>query len=122
MSFFEAISSCLRQYAGFKGRASRAEFWWFFLFILLASIIISALFTAFLGSQIGAGLTFVFGLLMLLPSLAVGARRLHDMGASGWWQLLHLIGIGTLILWIWMIFPGTKGDNRFGSPVVAQVE
>lgn len=114
MSFFEAVSSCLSQYATFRGRATRAEFWWFFLFVFLASLIIQALFMAFAGPLGGSMAVLVFGIAMLLPSLAVGARRLHDMDHSGWWQLLHLIGIGTLVLWIWMMFPGSKDTNRFG--------
>ena len=118
MSFFEAVSSCLSQYATFRGRATRAEFWWFFLFVLLASLIIQALFMAFAGPLGGSMAVLAFGIAMLLPSLAVGARRLHDMDYSGWWQLLHLIGIGTLVLWIWMMFPGSKDTNRFGPACV----
>lgn len=122
MSFFEAVAACLSKYATFSGRASRAEFWWFVLFTLLAAMIINALFAPFLGQQTGLGLAMIFLVLMLLPSLAVGARRLHDMNASGWWQLLHISGVGSLILYVWMTLRGTPGANRFGEPVVAPDE
>lgn len=118
MSFFEAVAACLSKYATFAGRASRAEFWWFALFTLLTALIINALFAPFLGQQTGATLAVVFLLVMLLPSLAVGARRLHDLNASGWWQLLHISGVGSLALYVWMTFQGTPGANRYGEPVV----
>ncbi len=118
MSFFEAVAACLSKYATFSGRASRAEFWWFMLFVLLAILIINAVASPFGGPQTGAGLVVLFMLAMVVPSFAVGARRLHDMGHSGWWQLLHISGLGTAILLVWMIFEGTPGANRFGQPVV----
>jgi len=122
MSFFEAIAVCLSKYATFTGRASRAEFWWFVLFTALTALIINALFAPFLGADAGLWLATLFLVVMLLPSLAVGARRLHDMNVSGWWQLLHLSGIGSLFLYIWMMFAGTPGANRYGEPVVAPEE
>ena len=122
MSFFEAVASCLGQYGNFSGRASRSEYWWFFLFVILASIILTALLTAFVGENAAAVVSSLFGLAMIVPSLAVGARRLHDMDSSGWWQLLHLLGIGTLVLWAWMLFPGTAKANRYGEPVVVSTQ
>jgi uncharacterized membrane protein YhaH (DUF805 family) len=122
MSFFEAIAVCLSKYATFTGRASRAEFWWFVLFNSLTALIINALFAPFLGAGTGLWLATLFLVVMLLPSLAVGARRLHDMNVSGWWQLLHLSGIGSLFLYIWMMFAGSLGANRYGEPVVAPEE
>lgn len=118
MSFFEAIVACFGKYATFSGRASRAEYWWFALFTILAWLIINALVSSFAGPSIGISAAYVFLLVALLPTLAVGARRLHDMNASAWWLLLHITGVGSLILYIWMIFPGTSGANRFGEPVV----
>lgn len=91
MNFVDAVSSCLTNYATFNGRADRSEFWFFALFQFLVSIVLNFLPYGELGF-----------LLLLLPSLAVGARRLHDIGMSGWWQLIVLTGIGyiaLLVLW-----------------------
>jgi uncharacterized membrane protein YhaH (DUF805 family) len=120
MSFFEAVAACFNKYATFTGRASRAEYWWFVLFTTLVWLIINALGVSFGGSNAGATLGGLFLLLVLVPSLAVGARRLHDMNVSGWWLLLHLTGVGSVILLIWMLFAGTPGSNRFGEPVVSE--
>ena len=100
MNFGQAISTCFSNYATFSGRASRPEFWWFFLFQILVSIAASML------GDVVAGLV---SLAVLLPALAVGARRLHDIGKSGWWQLIMLTGIGLLLLIYWWVQPGS-GD------------
>ncbi len=100
MNFGQAVSSCLSQYATFAGRASRSEFWWFSLFQLLALVAAAA---------INEKLYIVVGLGLLLPIIAVGTRRLHDIGRSGWWQLLELTGIGWLVLLYWWVQP-TSGD------------
>jgi len=101
MNFGQAISTCLSKYATFSGRASRPEFWWFFLFQILLSIVAS------LFGDIISGLV---SLALLLPALAVGARRLHDIGKSGWWQLLILTGIGIFLLIYWWVQPGNNGE------------
>ncbi|TGK80143.1 DUF805 domain-containing protein [Leptospira montravelensis] len=89
MSFQDAIKVCLQKYADFSGNAKRPEFWWW----VVACIIISAALNMIL-PLIGG----VFSLAVLLPSLSVGSRRLHDVGMSGWWQLIGLTGIGFLVL------------------------
>jgi len=122
MSFFEAIASCLSKYADFRGRASRAEYWWFVLYLVLASVLLNQLTMAFFGVQAAMVVSSLFSLAMLLPSISVGARRLHDMNFSGWWQLLSFSGVGALILVIWFMFPGTRDANRFGNPVVDFVD
>ena len=122
MSFFEAVAACFSKYATFSGRASRAEFWWFALFNILAALMLLNLVASFAGPEIGQTVVYLYNLLILSPSLAVGARRLHDMGHSGWWQLLYLTGIGSLVLFIWMMFAGNPGSNRFGEPVVVQLD
>ena len=96
MDFLQAVKSCLGQYATFSGRASRSEFWWFSLFQVLALIVTSML---------GDTAYSIAALLLLLPALAVGTRRLHDIGRSGWWQLLMLTGIGYLVLLYWWVQP-----------------
>ncbi|MET0355152.1 MAG: DUF805 domain-containing protein [Cellvibrio sp.] len=91
MNFQDSIKICFTKYADFNGRASRPEYWWFFLFCLLASCALSIF------SQ---GLSGLFSVVTLLPSLAVGARRLHETNRSGWWQLLWLVPV---IGWIVVI-------------------
>jgi len=104
MNFGQAISTCLSNYATFSGRASRSEFWWFFLFQILVSIAASMVSEKF-GSLINLGL--------LLPALAVGARRLHDIGRSGWWQLLMISGIGFFVLIYWWVQPTADGASSY---------
>lgn len=119
MSFFEAVAACFSKYAQFKGRASRAEYWWFVLFLALSSIFLNQLVMSFFGQQAAATVSSLYSLAVLLPTISVGARRLHDMDHTGWWLLLSLTGIGSLILVVWFMFAGTPGSNRFGQPVVA---
>jgi len=108
MSITEAVTVCFKKYADFTGRASRPEFWWFMLATTIGNIILQLL---------SLTLTVVFVLVTLLPSLAVGARRLHDIGRTGWWLLIGLIPlIGPLVLIVFAVQRGEAGDNRFGPP------
>lgn len=94
MTFTEAVKTCFTKYADFKGRASRSEFWWWALFVLLGGIVISS---------ISFSLSAAFYVGTLLPYVAVGCRRLHDTGRSGWYQLLGLIPvIGWILLLVWL--------------------
>lgn len=106
MDFGQAIKTCFNKYATFTGRAGRSEFWWFVLFNLLATGA---------ASIVGQRLESLVSLALLLPSLAVGARRLHDIGKSGWFQLLWAIPlIGWAILVYWAIQKSTAGPNEYG--------
>ncbi|HMD74521.1 MAG TPA: DUF805 domain-containing protein [Steroidobacteraceae bacterium] len=108
MGFTDAIKTCFNKYADFNGRAKRPEYWWYWLFVLLVSLAISVL------SRSASGL---FSLVTFIPSLAVGARRLHDTDRSGWWQLLWIIPvIGWIVMIVFLVSEGSAGDNRFGSP------
>jgi uncharacterized membrane protein YhaH (DUF805 family) len=119
MDFQTAIRTCLDKYATFSGRAHRPEYWWFVLFALIVQAIAAMLDSALLGHSGNGGgpISGVASLALLLPSLAVGARRLHDIGRSGWWLLIGLIPIiGTLILIWWLTRPAldTPEAERFG--------
>ena len=106
MTFGESIKTCFSKYATFVGRASRSEYWWFFLFTFLASAAAGIM---------GETVSGVFSLAILLPSLAVGARRLHDVDKSGWFLLLWFVPIiGWLILIFWAVQEGRE-PNRFSS-------
>lgn len=125
MSLSEAVTRVLSQYAVFTGRAGRAEFWWWVLAIfvvmnaawLLDGIALSPFFGfSWFGDDGIQPLTSLIGLALLLPNIAVSARRLHDVDRSGWWLLLNLIPfIGFIILLFFFIQPGTEGDNRYGE-------
>jgi uncharacterized membrane protein YhaH (DUF805 family) len=115
MSFADAVRTCLNKYADFSGRARRSEYWWFFLFNVLVSIVASII-DAIIGTRSGNfGLVEgIAGLALLLPGLAVGARRLHDTTRSGWWLLIGLIPIiGAIILIIFFV-QDSHGDNQYG--------
>lgn len=92
MSFSEAIMQGLRKYAGFGGRATRPEYWWWMLGIWAVFIVLGAL-TILIPDAAGvlSMAEMLFGLAVALPTMAVTARRLHDIGKSGWWQLPWLI-------------------------------
>ncbi|MDH3226673.1 MAG: DUF805 domain-containing protein [Thermoleophilia bacterium] len=106
----------LKKYAVFDGRAHRTEFWMFVLVSVIISIILGVLDAVFGTSGGGAGLLQgLYGLAVLLPSLAVGARRLHDIDRSGWWQLLGLIPlIGIIVLIVWWAKEGDPSSNQHG--------
>ena len=116
MGFGQAISAGFSNYVNFNGRACRSEYWYWVLFIILADIV-AGIIDYLLGMQIVSSL---FGLVTLLPGIAVSIRRLHDLDRTGWWILLALIPlIGWIILLIWYISKGTDGPNRFGPDPLA---
>ena len=115
MDFTTAIKTCLSKYADFNDRAMRSEYWYFVLFLILTNIVATILDTMLFGGGDIQPLSALWSLAMLLPSLAAGARRLHDIDKSGWWLLLGLIPIlGALVLIYWFVQPSQQGTNRFG--------
>jgi len=101
----------LKNYVGFNGRARRTEYWMFFLFNLIIGIVLEIIGLA-LKNQI---LYYIYGLAVLLPNLAVGVRRLHDTGKSGWWLLIGLIPIvGWIVLLVFFVTAGQPGNNQYG--------
>ncbi|WP_088067488.1 DUF805 domain-containing protein [Gottfriedia luciferensis] len=102
----------IKNYAVFQGRARRKEYWMFYLFNAIIILILSILENL---ANIDKLITGIYGLFVFLPNLAVGVRRLHDSGKSGWWILIGLIPIiGTIILIIFLCLDSEDGENRFG--------
>jgi uncharacterized membrane protein YhaH (DUF805 family) len=115
MNFYAAIKSAFSQYATFSGRASRSEFWFFYLFLVIASFVAASIDALVLNNQ-NSYLTLILFLATLIPLIAITTRRLHDTDRSGWWQLLPFIPlVGAIILLIWLCTASTPGSNRFGS-------
>ena len=109
----------LRQYVDFDGRARRTEFWMFVLFSTIIAIVLGVI-DSLLGWTFVAGTTsgwlgLIYSLAVLLPSLGVSVRRLHDTGRSGWWLLIGLIPvIGGIVLIVFCATPGNVGANSYG--------
>ena len=123
MTPFDFAMTPLRKYADFSGRARRAEYWWFVLLTMVASLV-ATIIDGLLGLDALVGpygvLTTLLGLALLVPSIAVGARRLHDTDRSGWWLLIGFIPlVGAIVLIVFFVMEGTRGDNRFGPDPLA---
>jgi uncharacterized membrane protein YhaH (DUF805 family) len=102
MTFQESIKVCFNKYVDFSGRASRSEYWWFFLFVLLGCAVLW---------HVNAVLYGLFALGTLLPSLSAASRRLHDTGRSGWWQLIGFIPlIGLIVLIVFLAQEGSSAS------------
>ena len=117
MNFGQAIVSGFKRYVDFNGRSSRSEFWWWALFCLIVSVVLSAVagHDGMMSESPAAIPLKIFHLAVLLPSIAVAVRRLHDTDRSGWWYLLvFAVLVGWIILIIWYCARGTTGDNKFG--------
>lgn len=117
MDFVTAVKTCFHKFAAFQGRATRSEFWFFQLFLVLASLVLTTI-----DMVVGTGvLSLIFSLVTLIPAIAVAVRRLHDTDRAGWWYLLLLVPVvGVIVLIIWFCGAGTGGDNRFGDDPLAQ--
>jgi uncharacterized membrane protein YhaH (DUF805 family) len=108
----------LKKYAVFSGRARRKEYWMFVLFNILFAILAMIL-DNILGTTVedlGYGYIYIlYGLAVILPTLAVGIRRLHDLGKSGWWLFISLIPlVGSIWLIVLMATAGQTGENQYG--------
>lgn len=107
----EYFTGALKKYADFTGRARRKEYWMFVLFYLIFYIVLSVI-DSFIGSMILSGL---FSLALLVPSISIAARRLHDTGRTGWWQLIALIPLlGTIVLIVFLA-QDSHDENKYGA-------
>ena len=137
MSFIEAVQTCLKKWITFSGRATRSEFWWYYLFTMIVQIVLTLLLFSTVDwtaidpnnpmstLQIYAGpvgiVMGLVGLFFFISVLAAGARRLHDTGKSGWWQLIllltmiPLVGILALVYMIYLwVQKSQEGSNQYG--------
>lgn len=104
MTFQDSIRIGFTKYADFAGTASRAEYWWFFLFFVLGSLVAMAL---------SFSLSVVFSLATIVPALAAATRRLHDTGRSGWWQLIALVPlVGSIVLIVLLAQEGKAQEGK----------
>ena len=119
MNFQTSIKTCFNKFAVFSGRASRSEFWFFVLFGLLGGIIAIIIDVMILGYpyEENGPINLIFSVAIIIPSIAVAARRLHDINKSGWWQLLWITIIGGILLIIWHATEGENKKNKFGPPI-----
>ena len=115
MDFQTSIKTCFNKYAIFAGRASRSEFWWFFLFGFLGATVAWVIDVMIFGyaSDAYGPMYLIFLIVTFLPSIAVGARRLHDTDKTGWWQLLWITFIGGILVIIWQATMGEKKKNQY---------
>ena len=119
MDFGKSIKICFSRYAVFSGRASRSEFWWFSLFLFIGGIVTAIIDVMILGysAENYGPINIIFSIVTFLPGIAVGARRLHDINRSGWWQLIILTVIGIILLIIWWATVGQNKKNIHGSAI-----
>jgi uncharacterized membrane protein YhaH (DUF805 family) len=111
MSFADAVRSVFSKYVVFSGRARRSEFWWYALFAAIVYLV-AGIIDAAIGNQV---LGYLVALALLLPSLAVTVRRLHDTGRSGWWILIGIIPlIGAIVLLVFEVQDSQPGTNNYG--------
>jgi uncharacterized membrane protein YhaH (DUF805 family) len=128
MNFQQAIASGFKKYGNFSGRATRSEYWYWMLFQALGGIAFQLL-DSILFQHGASPFGTLFSLAVLVPTIAVEVRRLHDVDRSGWWIFVSLTIVGIIYpLLVWKCRTGTKGPNRFGDDafemdrIVAQFE
>ncbi len=124
MTFANAIKVGIDNYANFRGRSSRSEYWWFWLGVVLFQLIVPGI-GAVLGYSISGYSGLIIGelagatmalLLTILPMLAVSVRRLHDTGHSGWWYFITLIPLIGPIWYLVLMLTGSDEANSYGLP------
>jgi len=115
LSFNEAVGTCFRKYFDFSGRARGSEYWYFFLFSFLLGIVVTILDINLFGNdwEDYGPLYLITTVGLFIPSISAAARRLHDSGKSGWWQLLYFTIIGAVLVLYWLIRKGDANKNSY---------
>ena len=118
VSFAQSWVLFFRNYANFSGRSSRSAYWFWFLWSVIITLFIEIL-RASIGGELSPVdiIDLVWSLGILVPSFSLAARRLHDVGRSGWWQLIALTIVGIIPLFIWFVSAGDSDTNKYGDNV-----
>ena len=112
----EYFIGALKKYADFSGRATRKEFWMFILFYIIFAVVVSIL-EGILGTVF---LSLIFSLALLIPSISIAARRLHDTSRTGWWQLIGLVPlIGFIVMLVFLVQDSHDGNEYGPNPKTA---
>jgi uncharacterized membrane protein YhaH (DUF805 family) len=115
VGFGDAIRLAFKSWSAYQGRASRSAYWWYALFAFIVYLVADIIFLRAIGHGAGLGLYFIFAIGMLIVSLPLAVRRLHDTDRSGFWLFLGLIPfIGGIVILVFTLLAGTRGPNRFG--------
>ena len=115
LSFNDAVGTCFRKYFDFSGRARGSEYWYFTLFSFILYIVASLLDKNIFGYPMedSGSLYIITSFILFIPSISAAARRLHDSGKSGWWQLLYFTIIGIFLVLYWLIIKGDSNKNSY---------
>ena len=117
MGFFESISVCFSKFFDYNGRALRSEYWYYVLFASIVNVAASfiealLIFDTYMYEY--GPISNTVALILLIPGINVCSRRLHDVGRSGWWQLLYFTIIGSFLILYWTLKKGSEESNKFG--------
>ena len=113
ITFMEAVKACFNKYADFNGRSPRAEYWYFALFNVVICLVLYCL--AAYVANFFIYIYYIYALAVLVPGIAVGIRRMHDIGRSGWWILISLVPlIGSIWFIVLAALPSQLGPNKYG--------
>ncbi len=117
MDFMTAVKFCLNNYFTIQGRGQRSQYWWFYLFFVILTVVANVI-DGMTGIPI---LSLIVALGLLAPNICVAIRRMHDKDKSGWWLLIAFVPlIGFLYILYLFVTRGTEGDNRFGPDPLAE--
>ena len=112
MNIVDSFKSAFIRCFDYETRSSRSEFWWFELSSTVIAVIV---YVVAIPLGLGEIPGYIIDTIFLVPFISLGARRLHDIGMSGWWQLIAFTVIGIIPLIIWYCTPGHNAKNKFGS-------
>ena len=117
MTFLDSIKSCFNKYGNINGRATRSEYWYWTLFVILVSVVTFIIDISLLGSSIDdefTPLNSIWSLAVLIPGITVTIRRFHDVNRSGWWILIIFTVIGIIPYFYWLVKGSDANENSFG--------
>ena len=122
VGFFDAIKLFFRNYTNFKGRSTRSEYWWWALAVFIIAFVLTILQALTMYSKLSylfSGIQVLWGLAIVIPSIALSIRRVHDVGRSGWWFLINLVPVVGGIVFLVFTLMASDGANKWGEPAKA---